>query len=179
MPIAGRSFVRFFFRSTLALVMGQFLMPYAAGAGVTGVTGAVNEQPCLLATRTAIQNAVGMTPEYVSPPQRMGKDSCAWHTTNPNCFVRSLAIRIVREVGAMRTIEAASSQTSPASRPRSFAQGSFFRSDVLPPGSAIMVDHLYVKRATTWIDYSLSGRLGDDGSRALLELVASSSPKSA
>lgn len=148
------------------------VVQHPAGASASSIS-----QPCRLAPPTAVSVAVGMRTEYISPPEHFGQSGCAWHTTNPNCFVRSLAIRIVRDAGEMRTLEAASADVGPQSRALTLPRGSFFRSQDLPPGAAIMIDHLYVRRASSWVDYSLSGRLGDDGSQKVLERVAKSAPE--
>ena len=166
-------------RLASSIIMSIFIM---GGAGIlvphpAGASVAMISQPCRLATPIAVSIAVSMRTEYISSPERFGQDGCSWHTTNPNCFVRSLAIRIVRDAGAVRTLVAASSDVASQSRALSLPQGSFFRSEYLPPGAAIMIDHLYVRHASWWVDYSLSGRLAGDGSHALLERVATSASK--
>ena len=168
-------------RLVSSIILSIFLV---GGSGIlvqdpVGASTATISQPCRLATPTAVSFAISMRTEYISPPEYAGTDSCSWHSTNPNCFVRSLAIRIVRDAGAIRALEAASAEVAPRSRALSLPQGSFFRSEDLPPGAAIMIDHLYVRRAPLWVDYSLSGRLADDGSHVLLERVATSAPKAA
>ncbi len=166
-------------RLAISVILSIFTV---GGSGIlvqhpVGASAATISQPCRLATPTAVSIAVSMRTEYISSPERFGQDGCSWHTTNPNCFVRSLAIRIVRDAAAVRALEAASTDVAPQSRAPSLPQGSFFRSEDLPPGAAIMIDHLYVRWSSSWVDYSLSGRLGHDGSQKLLERVAKSAPK--
>ena len=115
-----------------------------------------------------------MSQEYVSAPAVDGSDQCAWHTTQPNCFVRTFGIRVRSAPEDVRRLQQASAAALPFARAAVLGRGSFFESEVLPAGSAVMIDHLYSPRGRTWVEYTLVGRLGPDGSHAQLAAAATS-----
>ena len=131
---------------------------------------------CALASAAGVRAILGMSQEYVSAPAVAadGSDQCAWHTTQPNCFVRTFAIRVRSAPEDVQRFQKASAAALPFARAGVFGRGSFFESEILPPGSAIMIDHLYVPRGQTWVEYTLAGRLGPDGSHAQLAAAAMS-----
>ena len=176
-PQGGRMGIRY----RLGLPVGPIAVIASLAIGVLtyGPTTAVASQTqtravCRFATPGAVESVLGVSEKYISQPIRIGTTGCAWHSTNPNCYTRTLSIRVVRDRQTITELDRISANTKETARAVSFGDRSFFQSEQLPPGAAIMIDQLFVRRKRYWVTFSLAGRLGPYGSRDLLELVADS-----
>lgn len=143
----------------------------SAGA-VRAVAASAPRAECASADPVAVRRALGVTRAvYVAGPSVQG-GVCSWHGIQPNCFVRSLSVAQVGEAVEARRLDVADDEAKPINRAFDLGEHAFFRLEELPPGAAVMISHLYVKRDGRWVRYTLTGRLGPDGSRDLLQAVA-------
>lgn len=129
---------------------------------------------CARVAPVALRQALGVTRAvYVDGPSVLG-GVCSWHGIQPNCFVRSLSVGVVRDPAEVRRLDAADARVAAIDRAYDVGDHAFFRLEQLPPGAAVMINHLYVKRRSSWVSVTLAGRLGPDGSRDQLVAVATS-----
>jgi hypothetical protein len=138
----------------VVLVAGLSVVPGSAAAGLSA-------DACALVPEGAASEVLGVTAGYVSQ-QAFGRRSCAWHSTDPNCFMRSLSVQQVRAAkpGAERWLAA------------ELPDGSLFSNDVYPPGAAIAVQFLDIPFEDGWLHFSLLGRIDPITAQTMLASVA-------
>jgi hypothetical protein len=133
---------------------------------------------CRLET-AAIQSVLGVTsPEKFAGPDVLKGTTCSWRTTDPNCFVRSLSIRSHRnasERAAVKKLRATTASIDLA--PSVLGPNAFFSRTDLGAAAAINIERLFVPRGRDWIEITLAGRLGADGSHDLLFTAAKAIPR--
>ncbi len=166
-------------RSRRSLVLALALI--AAGwAPMFGASAASDTPPLCKLAPTAVQQVLGVSdPHHYAGPELMVGGTCAWKTTDPNCFLRVLAIRryvTSAELGVIKNLRA---HTKPFDHaPKELGTNSFFAHIDLGPGAAIAIERVYIPRNDgSWVEVTLSGRLGPDGSRVLLIAAAQAVPE--
>ena len=111
-------------------------------------------------------------------PELLAGGACSWRTTDPNCFLRVLSVReyvTSREVAVVTDLLA---RARPFDRaPKALGRNAFFAHADLGPGAAIAIERVYLPRGDNWVEVTLSGRLGQDGSRGLLITAAQAVPR--
>lgn len=128
----------------------------------------------------AVQRVLGVTsPEKFSGPDVFVGKTCSWRTTDPNCFLRNLSLRSHMNAGERAAVKKLLSTTASYDlAPLALGRNAFFARTDLGPAAAIDIERLYVARGRGWIEITLSGRLGADGSHELLAEVAKAIPGS-
>lgn len=103
----------------------------------------------------------------------------SWRTTDPNCFLRVLSVHphvTSKDIAAVTDLLA---KAKPFDRaPKALGKNAFFAHTDLGPGAAIAIERVYVPSGDrNWVEVTLSGRLGPDGSRGLLVTAAKAVPR--
>lgn len=163
-------------RVGVALSIVAFVVPIRPATTSAAVTV---PGMCRLDT-AAVQSVLGVSsPEgFVGPDMLKGK-TCSWRTTDPNCFLRSLSLRRHTHARERAAVKKLFATTSPYNRaPDALGPNAFFARTDLGPSAAINIERLYVPRGRDWIEITLSGRLGADGSHDLLATAAKAIPRS-
>ena len=129
---------------------------------------------------SAVQTVLGVSePAKYAGPELMTGGTCSWRTTDPNCFLRVLSLRRYVSDNDLVTLKKIRAQAKPFDRaPSGFGTTAFFVHSDLGPGAAIDIERLYMPRGVgSWVEVTLSGRLGADGSRGLLITAAKAVPR--
>lgn len=127
----------------------------------------------------AVQTALGVnsSEKYEGPHVFLG-GACSWRTTDPTCFLRVLSVQ-THATGsqrlAVKKLLAAAQSFDLA--PNALGKNAFFARTDLGAGAAIDIERLYVPRGRDWVEVTLSGRLGVDGSHDLLVIAANGLPR--
>lgn len=130
---------------------------------------------CLAATPAAIETALGVSKRtYVDGPNVFEPQTCSWRTVEPNCFLRSVSVHLHARAEDRSRIAHASETSLAMGRDYALGNGAFFQTEDLPPGSAVVMEHLFVRNGKNWIEYTLLGRLSLEGARAMLGRLAQS-----
>lgn len=110
--------------------------------------------------------------KYFDGPQRMGKGTCSWRSTQPNCFVRSLSTTVITDPSSIRAVAKLKAAATPMDQAK-VGTSAFFVHEDMGVGAAIAMESIYVKRANApWVKLTLAGRIAPDGSRDLLLTAA-------
>jgi hypothetical protein len=139
--------------------------PDVATAG--GEAGGAAAGPCNGVPAAAVQEALGVSPDHVDGPARLG-DRCSWHSTDPTCFMRTLSYG----VGPASGYEAARAGQTVPELVDGVGDEALFVADPMPPGAAVSVVRLEVRDGATWRSYQLTGRVELSAGRDLLRRVA-------
>ena len=167
--------MRFFhvFASTV-MAFGATLVPMHSASAVSNVPAT-----CKL-DAVSVQQVLGVSDanKYAGPEMLAG-GTCSWRTTDPNCFLRVLSVRkhvTSKDLAAVTDLLA---RAKPFDRaPKALGTNAFFAHTDLGPGAAIAIERVYVPSGDkNWVEVTLSGRLGPDGSRGLLVTAAKAVPR--
>jgi len=112
---------------------------------------------CGLLSSADLQSALGVTDD-LPQPTAAGQGACAWHSP-PNCSLRSLSIEVHKGSAAVKEFEAARGRVLDGDLVSGIGDAAFLTADDLPPGAAILVEHLDVRRGGTWLHLTLLGRI--------------------
>lgn len=161
------------FASTV-MALGVVLVPFPSASAVSNVPAT-----CKL-DAVAVQKVLGVTDvNKYAGPEFMASGTCSWRTTDPNCFLRVLSVRqhvTSKDLAAVTDLLA---KAKPFDRaPKELGKNAFFAHTDLGPGAAIAIERVYVPSGgKNWVEVTLSGRLGPDGSRGLLVTAAKAVPR--
>ncbi len=160
--------------ASVALAFGVVLVPVPTASAVSDVPAT-----CKL-DAGSVQKVLGVRDaNKYAGPEFLAGGTCSWRTTDPNCFLRVLSVRqhvTSKELAAVTDMMA---QAKPFDRaPRALGNNAFFAHTDLGPGAAIAIERLYLPHGDkSWVEVTLSGRLGPDGSRGLLVTAAKAVPR--
>lgn len=128
----------------------------------------------------AVQQVLGVSGhEHYAGPEVMSGGTCTWRTTDPSCFLRVLSVRRHSSSPDLAAVMRLLAEVKPFDRaPDVLGTDAFYAHTDLGAGAAIAIERIYVPRSDrSWVEVSLSGRLGPDGSRALLLAAAKAVPR--
>jgi len=130
---------------------------------------------CRLLTNAQAAVAIGTAdPDRMSPPTVVQPGSCSWHS-EPNCSLRSLSIELHSGDAAVHTFEADRLRVADGDLAPGVGQAAFFSADDLPPGAAVLIQHLDVRQGATWLRFTMLGRISLTTGQMLLRSVAEAS----
>lgn len=110
-------------------------------------------------------------------PEVLAGGTCSWRSDRPQLLsARSLRPPACDE--NLTAVTALLARAKPFDRaPKALGGTAFFAHTDLGPGAAIAIERVYVPRgAKGWVEVTLSGRLGPDGSRGLVVIAAQAVP---
>lgn len=142
-------------------------------------TGAPNVPSTCRLDAIAVQKVLGVSDaNKFAGPELLSGGTCSWRTTDPNCFLRVLSVREHVTNNDLAAITGLLAQSKPFDRaPKALGRNAFFAHTDLGPGAAIAIERVYLPRGhERWVEVTLSGRLGPDGSRGLLVIAAKAVP---
>lgn len=128
----------------------------------------------------AVQKVLGVSgADMYAGPELLSGGTCSWRTTDPNCFLRVLSVREHVTSKDLAAIAGLLARAKPFDRaPKALGRDAFFAHTDLGPGAAIAIERVYLPRGDkSWVEVTLSGRLGPDGSRGLLVTAAKAVPR--
>ncbi len=133
---------------------------------------------CEIST-VAVQQVLGVSgPDKYTGPILAG-EACSWKTNDPNCFLRVLSVRQHVTDEDLATVNGLLAKVKPIDRaPKALGKKAFFVHTDLGLSAAIAIERVYVPLVgRSWVEVTLSGRLGPDGSRELLVTAAKAVPR--
>ncbi len=160
--------------ASAVMAFGVALVPMHSASAVSNVPAT-----CKL-DAVAVQKVLGVSDvnKYAGPEILVG-GTCSWRTTDPNCFLRVLSVRphvTSKDIAAVTDLLAQAKPFDRASK--ALGKNAFFAHTDLGPGAAIAIERIYVPSGDkNWVEVTLSGRLGPDGSRGLLVTAAKAVPR--
>lgn len=151
----------------------------AAVVPMRSVSAATNVRSLCELEATTVQKVLGVSDaNKYAGPELLAGGACSWRTTDPNCFLRVLSVREYATSRDLGVVTGLLARTRPFDRaPKALGKNAFFAHTDLGPGAAIAIERVYLPRGDNWVEVTLSGRLGPDGSRGLLITAARAVPQ--
>lgn len=148
----------------------------ALGAAVlcttdVGRPAAAVADACAVVTPDEASAVVGAGSTTLDGPTSVQPGSCSWSATESSCTLRSLSLVLDRSSGALARFSEAKAAASTWTGAPGLGDEAFYTADDLPPGSAVFVQHLHVRRGDTVATVTLLGRVGPDAAHDLLGRV--------
>lgn len=156
------------------IAFGAALVPMHSASAVSSVPAT-----CKL-DAVSVQKVLGVSDvNKYAGPEFLAGGTCSWRTTDPNCFLRVLSVRPYVTSTDIAAVTDLLAQAKPFDRaPKALGKNAFFAHTDLGPGAAIAIERIYVPSGDrNWVEVTLSGRLGPDGSRGLLVTAAKAVPR--
>ena len=156
------------------MLFAAAVVPMRSASAVTNVPST-----CKL-DAIAVQKVLGVSEaDKYTGPELLAGGACSWRTTDPNCFLRVLSVREHVTSNDLAAVNGLLTNAKAFDRaPKALGKNAFFAHTDLGPGAAIAIERVYLPRGDkNWVEVTLSGRLGPDGSRALLVTAARAVPR--
>jgi hypothetical protein len=142
------------------------LRPFVAGANIAA-------RPCALVGRGQVKFALGVdTDAYVAGPRSETPASCSWHSAQPNCFSRSLSVVLDAASGSAGRFAELQATALPLDVVDGLGDDAFFTTEPLPPGAAVAIEHLSIRRGSVWVEMTMLGRISGDSAHELMRAIA-------
>jgi len=133
----------------------------------------VAARPCALVGDDQVKFALGVdTDAYVAGPRSETPESCSWHSAEPNCFSRSLSVVVDAASGAAARFAELRTTALPLDVVDGLGDDAFFTTEPLPPGAAVAIEHLSVRRGAAWVQVTMLGRISGENAHDLMRAIA-------
>jgi hypothetical protein len=144
----------------------------ASGAAAAAQADPAADEACNVVTMAQVEQALGVLgAEHVAGPEVIGTNKCAWHSSDPNCLMRTLGIEIMSGPQAQAGYAATKAAAALRDEVAGVGQQAFASTDLMPFGTGAQVDRLNVQAGGVWLKLTTAGRVGDSG-RDILTNVA-------
>ncbi len=164
LPTGWRGLVRF--AGVSALATAALLCPTDVGRRAAAAADA-----CALVTRDEAMIVVGGGTDDMSGPLVVQPGTCSWAATESSCTLRTLSVAIDSGSGAATRLGALQAAATTWTGAPGIGDEAFFTADDLPPGAAVFIQHLHLRRGDTVATVTLVGRIGPDSAHDLLGRV--------